>query len=247
MLDCCVHVQENYGLDLIEVRDNGTGVRKEDVASMTRPHSTSKISSFQDLNSLQTYGFRGEALHSLARMGSVSVITKTEDEDVATRYDFSESGEIVGSRPCPCERGTVVTVTNLFKTVPVRRQYSKSNRRCKENLKKVEDYLLGFGLCHPEICFQLRHNSHTLWQKPWAANFEENALNVLGAESFHKMSPLNYQCFDPMVKIKALLPDPRTESSGTLTRATNDRIFVLVNKRPVVIKPLVQVSGEYHN
>ena len=210
---------------------------------MTLPHSTSKISSFLDLTSLQTYGFRGEALHSLARMATLSVTTRTEAEEVAMKYNFNESGKVIGSRHCPCERGTVVTVTNLFKTIPVRRQYFKNSRRCKENLKKVEDYLLGFGLSCPEVRFQLRHNSHILWQKPCAANFQENALNILGADNFQKMSPLNYQCFNPMVKIKALLPDPKSElSSNGLTRSTSDRIFVLVNKRPVVIKPLMQVS-----
>lgn len=223
------------------MRDNGTGVGKEDVESMTLPHTTSKISSFQDLTSLQTYGFRGEALHSLARVASLSVTTRTDDEEVAMRYDFSGSGRITSSRHCPCERGTVVTVTNLFKTLPVRRQYFKNNRRCKENLKKVEDYLLGFGLSHPEVLLQLKHNSLIVWQKPRAANFEENALNILGAEPF-QMSPLNYQCFDPMVKIKALLPDPKAELSNGLTRATSDRIFILVNKRPVVLKQLMQVS-----
>ena len=211
------------------------------MAAMTLPHSTSKISSFKDLASLQSYGFRGEALHSLARMASLSVTTRTEDDQVAMRYSFSDSGKIISSRPCPCERGTVVTVTNLFKSVPVRRQYYKNQKRCKENLKKVEDYLLGFGLCYPEVRFLLRHNSHILWQKPWAANFGENAMSVLGAESFHRMSPLNYQCFNPMVKIKALLPDPKSELSSSLTRATSDRIFVLINKRPVLMKSLIQV------
>ena len=209
---------------------------------MVHPHSTSKISSFQNLNSLQTYGFRGEALHSLTKMGCVSITTRTAGDSLATAYEFTSTGEVGVARACPDEPGTTVSITGLFKTVPVRRQYYKSSRRCKESLKRVEEFLLAFGLAHPTVRFQLRHNSHTLWQKPQVANFEDNAANILGVECFQRLAPLNYQCFDPMVKIKALLPSPRADLSNSTTRATSDRLFVLVNKRPVVLKPVMQVS-----
>ena len=226
------------------MKDNGTGVKQEDVPAMVRPHSTSKISSFQSLESLQTYGFRGEALHSLTKMACVKITTRTASDPLATSYQFSSSGEVVKTAPSPDGPGTSVTASDLFKPVPVRRQYYKNSRRCRETLKKVEACLMALGLAHPELRLQLRHNGHTLMQKPLAKNFEENAANILGVEYYQSSSPINYQCFDPMVKIKALVPNPRAQPSHTTTRATGDRLFVLVNKRPVQMKPLTQVCHD---
>ncbi len=225
------------------MKDNGKGVKQEDVSAMVKPHCTSKISSFQNLNSLETYGFRGEALYSLMKMSKFRVTTRTANDPVATSYEFTGAGEVGVSKSCPGDPGTAVSLSGLFNTVPVRRQYYKNKRRCKESLKKIEEYLLAFGLAHPSVRFQLRHDSHTLWLKPQRFNFEENAAEILGVECVQKLAPLNYQCFDPMIKIKALVPTPQlAELSSVVTRAAGDRLIALVNKRPVTIKPITQVS-----
>lgn len=233
-------MQENYGLDLIEVRDNGSGVKRADIPFMALPHSTSKISTFGDLCTLETYGFRGEAVHSLAAMASLCVTTRTEQEVVAHTHQFNSQGEVISTKPSAGERGTCVVVTRLFKNLPVRRQSYRNIKHCREELKRIENYLLAFGICHPEVYFQLRHNKHSLWQKPVASSFEANVQNILGPNSFKEMAPLNYQCFNPMVKVQALVPKPHGDVSG-LTKSTPERTFVLVNKRPVVLKSLVRV------
>lgn len=224
------------------MKDNGSGVKREDVMYMALPHFTSKISTFHDLCTLETFGFRGEALHSLAAMSSLRVSTRTDQEEVAHTYEFDCKGEVIASRAIALDKGTSVVVAKLFKDFPVRRQRYKNVKQCKEELRKVEDYLLAFGICHPEVRFELRHNKHTLWQKLQAPNFEANVEEILGPSSFQQMTALNYQCFDPMVKIKAFVPKSHGSVSG-LTRATGDRIFLLVNKRPVVLKTLAQVSS----
>lgn len=223
---------------MIEVKDNGSGVKRADVPSMAQPHSTSKISSFGDLCTLHTYGFRGEALHSIAAMASLSVTTRTEDEPVAQIYQFGSNGEVVSTKPVAFERGTKVVVTNLFKHFPVRRQCYKNSKRCKEELKKIENYLLAFGIAHPEVYFLLRHNKHTLWQKLVAEKFEVNVQSILGPSSFEQMIPLNYHCFNPMVRIQGYVP-----KGQDLGRSSSERMFLLVNNRPVVIKTLMQVRG----
>jgi len=234
-------LQENYGLDLVEVKDNGAGVSRGNVPFMALPHSTSKISTFGDLCTLETYGFRGEALHSLASMASLSVTTRTEQDALGHTYQFNTRGEMLCSKPAAAERGTTVAARHLFKDFPVRRQCYKSSKHCKEELKRVEDYLLAFGICHPEVYFQLRHNKHSLWQKPVALSLETNMQNILGQSTFKEMAAVNYQCFDPMVKIRAFVPRAHG-NIGCVTRSNSDRIFVLANKRPVVMKSLVQVS-----
>lgn len=99
---------------------------------------------------------------------------------------------------------------------------------------------MAFGLCHPKVRFQLTHNKITLWLKPPAPSFQANVETVLGA-SAKEMVALNYQCFNPMVQLKAFVPRPAANLAG-LTRSTPDRLFLLVNKRPVRMKALQQVS-----
>jgi DNA mismatch repair protein PMS1 len=239
----CYFFQENFGLDVIEVKDNGSGVKEADVPFIALPHSTSKISSFHDLCALETYGFRGEALHSLAAMATLSVATCARHGEVAHTYRFNTRGEITSSSPVAMERGTTVMVTNLFKEFPVRRQCYRRNKRCKEELRKIEEYLLAYGIGHPEVRFQLRHNKLTVWQKPIASSFEVNVETILGVRDYQQMAPVNYQCFNPMMKLRAFIPRPGGDVAG-LSRATPERTFLLVNRRPVFIKALVQVSQE---
>ena len=118
------------------MKDNGSGVMEEDVPFMAMAHSTSKISAFCDLCTLETYGFRGEALHAMAAMGTLSVTTCACQGEMAHTYNFNNIGNIVSTTPTASERGTTVAVQQLFKQFPVRRQRYKSNRHCKEELKR---------------------------------------------------------------------------------------------------------------
>ena len=224
------------------MKDNGSGVQEDYVRAMALPHSTSKIATFNDLCTLETYGFRGEALHSIATMSSLSVTTRTEQEALAHSYQFSHKGEVLSTKPVAFERGTKVVVTDLFKSFPVRRQCYRNTKRCKEELRKTESYLLAFGLSHPDVYFQLRHNKHTIWQKPVVSSFESNVENILGPAVFQHMLPLAYHCFNPMVRMRGFVARLDKISSG-LTKATSERTFILVNKRPVFIKTLLQVSS----
>ena len=99
---CCDFIftgQESYGFDKIEVRDNGSGIKPEDAPFMARRHFTSKISQHADLESLATYGFRGEALGSLCAVSCVTVVTKTSSDDFGHQYVLDREGGIVTARP----------------------------------------------------------------------------------------------------------------------------------------------------
>uniref|UniRef100_A0A3P8WGV6 PMS1 homolog 1, mismatch repair system component n=1 Tax=Cynoglossus semilaevis TaxID=244447 RepID=A0A3P8WGV6_CYNSE len=96
---------DNYGLDRIEVRDNGQGIKAADTSVMAVRHYTSKISSHEDLEHLETYGFRGEALGSICAVAEVAVTTKTVTDDVSIQYTLNFTGEIVSQKPSHLGQG----------------------------------------------------------------------------------------------------------------------------------------------
>ncbi|XP_044072238.1 PMS1 protein homolog 1 isoform X2 [Siniperca chuatsi] len=153
---------ENYGLDRIEVRDNGHGVKAVDAPVMAVRHFTSKICSHEDLERLETYGFRGEALGSICAVAEVAVTTKTVEDDISTQYTLNFTGGIVSQKPSHLGQGTTVSVLKLFKNLPVRRQYYSSTKKCKEELKKVQDLLMAYAIIKPDLRLTLIHNKIVL-------------------------------------------------------------------------------------
>ncbi|KAK1903388.1 PMS1 protein like 1 [Dissostichus eleginoides] len=172
---------ENYGLDRIEVRDNGHGIKAEDTPVMALTHFTSKIFCHEDLERLETYGFRGEALGSICAVAEVAVITKTEEDDISTQYTLNFTGQIVSQKPS--HLGTTVSVLKLFKNLPVRRQYYSTTKKCKEELKKVQDLLLAYAIIKPELRLTLIHNKVVVWQKAKVADHRSALVATLGAST----------------------------------------------------------------
>uniref|UniRef100_A0A3Q4I487 PMS1 homolog 1, mismatch repair system component n=1 Tax=Neolamprologus brichardi TaxID=32507 RepID=A0A3Q4I487_NEOBR len=142
---------ENFGLDRIEVRDNGQGIKAVDTPVMAVRHFTSKICRHEDLEHLETYGFRGEALGSICAVAEVAVTTKTEEDEISTQYTMDLTGKIVSQKPSHLGQGTTVSVMKLFKNLPVRRQCFSSTKKCKEELKKVQDLLMAYAIIKPEL------------------------------------------------------------------------------------------------
>uniref|UniRef100_A0A3Q4I489 PMS1 homolog 1, mismatch repair system component n=1 Tax=Neolamprologus brichardi TaxID=32507 RepID=A0A3Q4I489_NEOBR len=100
---------ENFGLDRIEVRDNGQGIKAVDTPVMAVRHFTSKICRHEDLEHLETYGFRGEALGSICAVAEVAVTTKTEEDEISTQYTMDLTGKIVSQKPSHLGQGTAQT------------------------------------------------------------------------------------------------------------------------------------------
>uniref|UniRef100_A0A3Q3LNL3 PMS1 homolog 1, mismatch repair system component n=1 Tax=Mastacembelus armatus TaxID=205130 RepID=A0A3Q3LNL3_9TELE len=160
---------ENYGLDRIEVRDNGHGIKAVDTPVMAVRHFTSKICSHEDMEHLETYGFRGEALGSICAVAEVAVTTKTEDDDISTQYTLNFTGDILSQKPSHLGQGTTVSVLKLFKNLPVRRQYYSSTKKCKEELKKVQELLMAYAIIKPDLRLTLVHNKvNGFFPKPGA-------------------------------------------------------------------------------
>nr|XP_020658518.1 PMS1 protein homolog 1 isoform X3 [Pogona vitticeps] len=156
---------ENYGFDKIEVRDNGDGIKAADVPVMAMKHYTSKISSTEDLERLTTYGFRGEALGSICSISEVHITTKTANDDFSTQYILDRSGHVTSQKPSHLGQGTTVIVLKLFKNLPVRKQFYSTDKKCKEEIKKIQKLLMAYGIIKPELRITFTHNK--VFQRKW--------------------------------------------------------------------------------
>ncbi|XP_059555246.1 mismatch repair endonuclease PMS2 isoform X4 [Myotis daubentonii] len=126
---------KEYGVDLIEVSDNGCGVEEENFEGLTLKHHTSKIQEFADLTQVETFGFRGEALSSLCALSDVTISTCHSSAKVGTRLVFDHNGKITQKTPFPRPRGTTVSVQQLFYTLPVR--HKEFQRNIKKEFAKM--------------------------------------------------------------------------------------------------------------
>ena len=129
----------NGGKDFIQVSDNGCGMSEEDAVLCVRKHTTSKIRRFEDLSMISSVGFRGEALSSICTVADFTMVTGTRKGTAGTKITCPAGGEC-SAEPYASNRGTIVTVRELFRNVPARRKFLKSNRaeaaKIKEEIRK---------------------------------------------------------------------------------------------------------------
>ncbi|XP_033990117.1 PMS1 protein homolog 1 isoform X3 [Trematomus bernacchii] len=236
---------ENYGLDRIEVRDNGHGIKAEDTPVMALTHFTSKIFCHEDLERLETYGFRGEALGSICAVAEVAVITKTEEEDISTQYTLNFTGQIVSQKPSHLGQGTTVSVLKLFKNLPVRRQYYSTTKKCKEELKKVQDLLLAYAIIKPELRLTLIHNKVVVWQKAKVADHRSALVATLGASTVANLLPCHHRQEQPEIVLEGFFPKPGADYSST-SSSNPDKTFIYINNRPVHHKDIMKLLRQHY-
>ena len=118
---------KEHGTDLLEVADNGSGIAPENLDGVALRHHTSKLSEFDDLQKLRSFGFRGEALNSLAALATLTLSTRTAASPVGTALTFGSDGAVASRATAAREVGTCVSVGELFKSFPVRRRELQRN------------------------------------------------------------------------------------------------------------------------
>ncbi|NXY44063.1 PMS1 protein, partial [Ceuthmochares aereus] len=237
---------ENYGFNKIEIRDNGSGIKVVDVPFMAIKYYTSKISSSEDLERLTTYGFRGEALGSICCISEVSVTTRTAFDEISTQYALDSNGHITSKKPSHLGQGTTVTVLKLFKNLPVRKQFYSTNRKCKEELKKVQDLLIAYGIIKPDLRITLTHNKAVIWQKTRVSDHKMACMSVLGTAVMSSMVPFQHCCEDPEINLSGFLPKAESDSSLT-SLSSSERSFIFINNRPVHQKEILKLIRQYYS
>lgn len=141
----------DFGKGLIQVVDNGTGMNETDARMSLERHATSKISASEDLFAIKTMGFRGEAMASMAAVAQMEIKTRIDDSELGTRI-LSEASEVKLQEPCACEKGTSISIRNLFYNVPARRNFLKSNG---VEMKHIADEFIRIAMAHPDIKFNM--------------------------------------------------------------------------------------------
>ncbi|KAL4465170.1 hypothetical protein ABPG72_019324 [Tetrahymena utriculariae] len=121
-----VYLKE-YGKEGVEVVDNGSGISSQNLEQIAQKGATSKIRQFQDLESLDTFGFRGEALNAISVLSQLTITTRTESDEMAYRYQFNQDNSVKSKTLVPRERGTTISLTDLFGNIPVRKQEFNKN------------------------------------------------------------------------------------------------------------------------
>ncbi|CAK1556127.1 unnamed protein product [Leptosia nina] len=135
---------KNYGIDLIEVSDNGSGVTEDNFSALTLKYHTSKLSDYSDLLGVSSFGFRGEALSSLCSLASLTITTRHGSSEYATKIEYDHKGHITSKTRCSRQVGTTVTLSNLFHTLPVRQK--EFHKNSKREFNKMTNLLYAYCL-----------------------------------------------------------------------------------------------------
>ncbi|KAI9672516.1 MAG: hypothetical protein M1817_003282 [Caeruleum heppii] len=183
------------GLDAIEVQDNGDGITPENYETIALKHYTSKLSEYADLSTLQTFGFRGEALSSLCALSTFTITTARADEaPKGTRLSFETSGKLRDQQVVACQKGTTVSVENLFQNLPVRRRELEKN--VKREYGKALTLLQAYACISTGVRFVVSNQMAkgkraTVFATKSNPTTKENLANVYGAKTLLALVPLS--------------------------------------------------------
>ncbi|XP_066202491.1 PMS1 protein homolog 1 isoform X1 [Saccopteryx leptura] len=237
---------ENYGFDKIEVRDNGEGIKATDAPVMAMKHYTSKITSHEDLENLTTYGFRGEALGSICCVAEVLITTRTADDNFSTQYVLDGSGHVISHKPSHLGQGTTVTALKLFKNIPVRKQFYSTAKKCKEEIKKVLDLLISYGILKPDLRILFVHNKAVIWHKTRTSDHKMALMSVLGTAVMGNMEYFQYHSEESQIYLSGFLPKHDADHNLT-SLSTPERSFIFINNRPVHQKDILKLIRHYYS
>ncbi len=181
-------ILSDAGRTSIQVIDNGCGMNPEDARTSFERHATSKIKESDDLYSLTTFGFRGEALPSIAAVAEVQLRTRTADSETGIEISIKAS-EIENQEPCVCPVGSSFTVRNLFYNVPARRKFLKSNQT---EFGHILTEMERVSIAHPEVAFELTHQGEQILSLP-ASAVKQRIVNLFGRKMNEALLPVEVE------------------------------------------------------
>ncbi|BGO92545.1 ATP-binding mismatch repair protein [Rhodotorula toruloides] len=252
----------DYGLEAFEVLDNGKGIVKDDWPSIALKHHTSKLASFDELASVSTLGFRGEALSSLCGVATLSMITSTSSKPpIGTSLTFAHSGECVVGGKVARERGTTVKVERLFDTLPVRRKELVKN--VKREFGKAIELINSYAIINTGVRFDVRNTAkgktQTHLQTPTSSSIRSNYASIFAAKDLASLIDFDLTLEVPtdksilkriegameattLIKVKGMISKPAAPHG----RTTSNRQFFYVNGRPFSPSKIAKTVNEVY-
>ena len=210
---------EEGGMNLIEIVDDGLGMDQEDAKLCYSRHATSKITNDQDLFCIQTLGFRGEAIPSIASISHFELKTSDGQSGSTVVYEF---GKFIEQKQSDLKRGTKITVTKLFQNVPARLKYVKS---VNAEFAHIQNYVERLSLSHPDIAFTLMHNGKVTYKTNGNGQLLEVIHQIYGLSVVKNM--LNLKVENDEFEVEGYI------GKIEINRASKNHIVTLVNHRIV--------------
>ncbi len=211
-------VVKDAGKTLLQVIDNGCGMSPTDARMAFERHATSKIRDINDLFSIRSFGFRGEAMASIAAIAQVELRTRRHDDELGTGIHI-EASEIKSQEPVQCPVGTQILVKNLFFNVPARRNFLKKN---ETEFRNIAEEFMRVALAQPQIAFTLTHNTADLYRlRP--GNLRQRIVAVMGDQMNSALVPVEEKT--QLVQVGGFIGKP------TQARKTRGQQYFFVNNR----------------
>jgi DNA mismatch repair protein MutL len=226
-----IHIEiTGGGFECIKIMDNGIGMPKKDAHLCFERHATSKIRIKEDLRGIQTLGFRGEALSSIASISHVVMKTAPKEGDEATKVEY-KAGKLLSCEPCHREHGTTFEIYSLFHNVPARLEFQKTIKGATMEVTKMVQKI---ALCNPKVRFSYQIDKKLEWDCPMGQTLEERAETLFGLAWFEKVLPFEYQ--EDNVRCYGLI------SSFQEGQKTRSQQHFFINQR-TASSPLIQMAA----
>lgn len=217
---------KNGGISYIKVTDNGKGIAQDDLEIAFERHATSKIRSADDLNTVTSMGFRGEALASIAAIANVELISKTQEQEIGYKV-VVEAGEVLSKEEAGCQTGTSITVRNLFFNTPVRYKFLKKDYT---ESGYIEDVITRIALVNPNIAIKLINTGKTVIQTNGSGDLKNVIYSIYGKDVANSILEVSYIYED--ITVKGVIGKPE------IARSNRSQQLFFVNKRYIKDKTL---------
>ena len=225
---------KNGGSTYIRITDDGCGIERDDVRKVFISHATSKISKKDDLNSIATLGFRGEAMASISAVSKVELLTKAENEEIGTRYEIA-GGEELEFDDAGCPNGTTIVVRDIFFNTPARMKFLKKDVTEGNQVAGIVDRM---AISHPEISFRFIRDGKQVLITSGNGDLKSTVYSVLGKEMSDSLMSVDYSFND--MRITGFVSKP------TASRKSRAGQYFYINNRIVKSKTAMAALEQAH-
>ena len=223
---------KNGGISYIRITDNGKGIMPDDIEMAFERHATSKIRKADDLETVTSMGFRGEALASIASISHVEVISKAMGYEIGCKVEV-KGGHIISRGDAGCPQGTTMTITDLFYNTPVRYKFLKKDFT---EAGYIEDVVTRIALVHPEISIKLISSGKTIIQTSGNGDIKSVIYSIFGKDTAENIIEVNYEYED--IKVCGVIGKP------VIARSNRGNQLFFVNKRYIKDKILTSAAEQ---